>query len=358
MSAAFEIDLSHADETQRCKHFCCREGLDKPPKAPKTSFIPASTLVDGSDLLQSRPATQSKLSIPMGTKSAQNGCSSAIEKVDLVGKDQPSGPPKKTPRQMQVLDKLHQSVNKRATVPTVTQKKPSIDFSSDDQSRLSFLRDDDRINPPQRDSTDYGDNSTTEFPSPTELLNQCNPTIVQTVNADRKDAFDTNSLEDFDLSQFDNDEWDTDAALVGLSDSVTMQEESKSAQRLLDSPMISDEPSSVPEMPAVSTRTGNNDKNPTRIPDKRPAEFSEKSHESQNVDQNSNVPKRQKLDRNEKANDQTVLSGQHHPSTIPGIGQPSPTLPAPPVIEKGHPAWVYELDPAFIAEYQDIVEFV
>ena len=29
-----------------------------------------------------------------------------------------------------------------------------------------------------------------------------------------------------------------------------------------------------------------------------------------------------------------------------------------PVIKGGQPAWVYEFDPAFIAEYQDFVEFV
>ncbi len=361
-----QVLVKCADEISRCKHLCCREGLDKPPKAPKTSFVPASTLVNVSDIPKSQPTKQLKLALSTGIKPSPTARTNAIEKVNLANEHEVSGPTKKTPRQMQVLDKLHQSVNKRASVPTVSQKKPSIDFSSDDQPRLSFLTDDDRMISTPRDSTDYGDNWTTEFPSPSELLDQTKRDVsrvsrsgfrdIETSNPDQ--TFDTNSLENFDLSQFDNDEWDTEAALVGLSDSIMMQEESNSAQQNLDLSTMKTAPPRTVFAPNLPISNHKHDTAPTSIPDKRPAELSRTPSEDNNPTQTSKSSKRQKLNQTDHENYQAGSPIQQplpHPTKI---HQTPPPPPAAPVIKSGHPAWVYDLDPAFIAEYQDIVEFV
>ena len=298
-------------------------------------------------------------------KQTQIRRSTAIENIDLAGEDKSLGPAKQTPRDMQALDKLHQSVNKRVPVATLTKNKPTLDFSSDDQPRLSFLRDDYRRSSTPKESADYGDNWTTDLPSPSELLNQTCKGIsdtmqdgykeIQISKTARDDTFDTNSLEEFDFTQFENDELDTEAALVGLSDSITMQEESNSERRVEKS---SASKAATPP-PSASTRIPEHRKASTSYLDKRPAETSQTIRQDNSFNHISNAPKRRKLDPPELEDKQTVaIFKQSLPTTINDIEFPPSQPPTGPVIKPGHPAWVYDFDPAFIAEYQDIVDFV
>ena len=335
--------------------------------------MPASTLVDVADLHQSRPATQLKLTNSKSIKPSQTSRSNAIEKIDLATENRSLLPSKKTPHQIQALDRLHNSVTKRASVPTITRKQTTLDFSSDDQPRLSFLVEDKRKSLTPRDSTDYGDNWTTEFPSPSELLNQNSREVPNThyksskdthaLDSVQDDTFDANSLEDFDLSRIDNDDSDVEAALVGLSDSITIQEESSFDQGRHKSTISNDAVHTTPLALAGSTTNHRPNNHRPTIPDKRPAGVSEEPFEKENLNPISHDPKRSKLNNFDKTNHPISLNQQTppHPNPPSHPNHPSndqPTTTPGPVIKPGQPAWVHDFDPAFIAEYQDIVEFV
>ena len=267
---------------------------------------------------------------------------------------------------MQELDKLHQSVIKGWSTPTVPQKKPSLDFSKDDPVQVSFLKGDNNMSSTPKQSTDYSDQWSTDLPSPLELLANADRETAEDYQANfdihpatgsgltKDQDFDTDPLQDIDPSDFDHDQNVVETALVGLSDSLIMQGH-------LDLPTKNSNSSDanypllpVLSMPSCTTEYFKDHKIQSSIPFKPSTEAAqdpEGASEDGEVGHAKRESKRQKPDNNVQAD----LANQ--PSSNNASTQQAPPTTVP-VIKPGQPAWVYDFDPGFIAEYQDIVDFV
>lgn len=139
----------------RCKHFCCRDGLDKPPKASKKQ--PSSTTPKPDRL------NQLTLSATVTKKPAQHGPLKA--KADQKPYISPS-----------VLQPSSGNYS----------LKPS--FSSGDPSAIDV-----------NSSSDYGDDSLDDLPSPTALL--LGKTMEVAIQGDNKTVAASNAEEDFFLGE-------------------------------------------------------------------------------------------------------------------------------------------------------------
>ncbi|KAF2021045.1 hypothetical protein BU24DRAFT_361636, partial [Aaosphaeria arxii CBS 175.79] len=143
-----------------CKHLCCREGLDKPPKksAKKQPPIATTSQSDGKRKPTGNNVHQSTLS---SVQSAKKRDFHAIDTVDLTepSKRNNHGAGIQGLREVQNLQQLHrraQIADPPASISSVTRKKPAHCFGEGGQVHLSFLATDsteDQDNPP---SSDYG----------------------------------------------------------------------------------------------------------------------------------------------------------------------------------------------------------
>ncbi|KAH7082908.1 nucleotide-sugar transporter-domain-containing protein [Paraphoma chrysanthemicola] len=141
-----------------CKHFCCKEGMNKPPKKAAKSKRRSS----GEDEIMpvtasQRPKqTQSKLQLT----ASKRKISSAVEELDLSQqeKKKKADYANNGPRDFRDLDRLHKSVQKNdppANLLALMHKKPSYCYSQGGDYHLSFM--------PQSTarrsdtSSDYGD---------------------------------------------------------------------------------------------------------------------------------------------------------------------------------------------------------
>ena len=396
-----------------CKHLCCREGLDKAPKPPKTSFVSARSLVTPSSITARTAPGKALASRERNPNPKIPGPDHAakIEAVDLTNerdryaKDRTTG--------FRKLNQLHEWVTKGSSTPSIPRARPTSDFHGWDQTRISFLKraatsedpndrpsndyDDNRTDDSRADdnwmtghpsddnqmdglaidsnwtgdlpsasvlspsqdrhhglphhdkSTDYGSDWQDDLPSPSALLGGNTP-VGET-------PYKENPLQDLGLSQSDMDHADLEDAMIGLSDSLAIQDESQAEAASTATNMQSDDPiHSFPEQPiqgsvapekshaSVESSIFTNDPYKSiESPRKHKVLF---DSEEEEVMLSAPVPKKAKTS---KETNQAVQPSSNAENKAETAGS---------VIKPGQPAWVYEFDPAFIAEYQDFVEFV
>jgi len=398
-----------ADGLISCKHMCCRDGVDKAPKPPKGSFNHAASLVEPWSLTNRKaskailPQTKSTVA----STSSRGGKNTGIQTIDLAYQREEYA--ENAPRGFSKLDKLHKSVNKGKSAPLMGHKKTSFDYLKDELPQVSFLSKNPNIaESDDKPSTDYGDDLMSDLPSPSALFgelpgkgmspSQEKPTSYGSEFPDssaplRKDEEatdifaqrfpDYDPLDDFDLPQInDDDQEDLEAAMVGMSDSMGMKEELQ-AQEANPEPTFDDheasgenhEPleSSPPISSSPFTNKGNSSSTsfaPTRVENlflstdspEQPTEQSQKrtavaalGDDDQVEDASTSAP----LQKRFRINKQKEQVLQPQPSVSAAKNEAAPVLlPSPPKIRPGQPAWVYDFDPAFIAEYQDFVDFI
>ena len=374
-----------------CKHMCCRDGVDKAPKAPKNSFVSAVSLVDsphlsGHKAKNGRAATAQKPAAPPVPKTQQE---MGIETVDLANgqtsRDYEARPPKAFRR----LDRLHESVTKGRTAPVAIKNLPSFDYAKGGQPQISFLNQDasagkasdnpstnydadgmgdlpspsallgkplDKADPyPDHTSTEYGSSWSDGLSPPLALIGQTNPASGTYPYND--------SLEAFDLSQFNDDGSDLEAAMIGLSDSVTMKEDSQvhaatgqtssQAEAFTHWSLPPDEPTpKVDHRPTFEAE--NSDMSKLFLSTNRPEKDTEQrqkrktavSDQVEDLSHSAPVPKRPRV------------SDEHDQAARPSSSAERQAKPAGPILKAGMPAWVYEMDAVLVAEYQDIVDFI
>ncbi|CAG7922892.1 unnamed protein product [Penicillium olsonii] len=129
-----------------CKHFCCREGLDKPPPRPKKRIAPTMHKED----------SLSQLTISTSlTKATANAAKSGAQTTKQSGLESKSAANSLKPK----------------TPTAQIAKKPSI------QGRLALAEKDKNVIlakkkniPPKPPSSDYGDDSFDDLPTPSQLL--------------------------------------------------------------------------------------------------------------------------------------------------------------------------------------------
>ena len=378
---------SHADadyqfgNTPSCKHMCCREGVDKAPKAPKTSFVSAASLVDSSHLLghvgnYGRVATVKKSAAPSVPRNEQEA---EIETVDLAS-GQTFGRYERTPpKSFRSLDLLHENVTRGRTAPVAIGRKPSFDYVERGQPQISYPNTNGGgETSSDKQSTDYDADWMGDLPSPSALLGKQRekvgplPTRISTDDGGswrrQNDAAPgnypgRNSLEDLDSPQLNDDESEIEAAMVGLNDSVTMQHGSQvQAATSQTSPQTDAYPKwspppdeSTPKLYHCPTIKGessgtsrlflsaDNPEKTAALGQKRKASVRD---QAEDLSQSAPVPKRPRV------------SHEHDQPPIPSSSAQRQTLSPTPIVKPGQPAWVYEFDAAFVAEWQDIVDFV
>lgn len=416
-----------------CKHLCCREGVDKAPKPPKTSFVSARSLVGPSSLTaKTAPgkvlASRERNPIP---KVPGPDNAAKIEAVDLTNERDRYAKYRTTG--FRKLNQLHERVAKGSSTPIIPRARPTSDFHGWDQTRISFLKNvaasEDLNDRPSNDYGDYGigylpadddsmaglpadgdcmaglpaddnwmvghppdDNQTDGLASDKNWTGDLPSATAFSASQDRHhgilhhdkstdygsdwqddlpslsallggnipmDAtpYKEYSLQDLDLPQSDMDHADLEDAMIGLSDSLAIKDDSQAEAASTATNMQSeDQIHTFPEQPiqgAVAPEKSqasmessiftNDPYQPIESPRKRKVLF---DSEEEEVMLSAPMPKKAKPS---KETNQAVQPSSNAENKAETEG---------PVIKQGQPAWVYEFDPAFIAEYQDFVEFV
>ena len=396
-----------------CKHLCCREGVDKAPKPPKSSFVSASSLVVPSSFTaktSSDTAVAARKKNP-SSKPPRPGNAAKIEAVDLSNERDRYA--EYRPTEFRRLSQLHESVTQGSSTPLIPRTRPTSDFKGWDQSKISFLNkaaatEDSNEKPstdynglrmggvpadsnwmgglsldgnqvsglgidsnwtgdlpstpvlsasqdkhhglPQHDrSTDYGSDWQSDLPSLSAILGENIPMD--------EPPYKNNSLEDFNLSGSDQDQVDFEDAMIGFSDSVAIQHD--------------------PQVEAVNTSMNFQSDNQFQsfyerpihgiVASEKPCASVESLLPGDSPDESIESTRKRKVfsasDEEEAMLSAPVekkakTSNESEQALQPSSNVENKAETAVPVIKPGQPAWVYEFDPAFIAEYQDFVEFV
>lgn len=389
--------FDEADRLHSCKHLCCREGVDKAPKAPKGSSVSAASLIKPSDLPTKRNSNGSLPAAKRRSTAFRNGQDTEIEIIDLAGRRDEKA--EDVPKDFGRLDKLHKSVNKRKPASLIGHRKPSFDYMNDELPQVSFLsKARTAIESSDKLSTDYGDDLMGDLPSPSAFLGKrpeevgslshyqptnygsdfLSPSAPLRRDDEATDlsaqAFpDYNFTGDIELTQLEDDEADLEDAMVGMSDSMAMQEDSQAQAATAATTLESNEASTNEQNSRASNyqclshpamNQGNSSATAfapskeerlflsTDSPEK-PIEQAEKRSAAVAFEDDRHVPQSTTpLNRFE-------ISAQPNNGALQGpFTAGHQIVPPPPTIKPGLPAWVYDFDPGFIAEFQDYVDFI
>ena len=146
-------------DKEACKHYCCKHGLDKPPKKAAPKRVPTTNHQEppsnkGSSQQDNKTQTKLQLTAPKRKKSA------VIEELDLTQQEKK----RKTeyaingPRDFRDLHKLHKSVQKTevpSSLHSVMYKKPAYGYGEGVEYQLSFLSQSTATR--KKSSSEYGD---------------------------------------------------------------------------------------------------------------------------------------------------------------------------------------------------------
>ena len=340
------------------------------------------------------------------SKDHRPGNAAKIEAVDLSNERDRYA--EYRPTEFRRLSQLHESVTQGLSTPLIPRTRPTSDFKGWDQSKISFLNkaaatehsndqpsteynslrmgglpadsnwmgglplDGNQVSGlaidsnwtgdlpsapllstpqdrnhglPQHDrSTDYGSDWQSDLPSLSALLGEDIPMDETPYNND--------SLQDFDPSGSDKDEVDLEDAMVGFSDSVAITHD--------------------PQVEAVNTSMnlqGDNQfqslyERPTQgmVASEKPCASVESVFPRDSPDGSIESTRKRKefsaSDEDEETLSAPVEKKAKTSNESEQALQPSSNAENKAEIKPGQPAWVYKFDPAFIAEYQDFVEFV
>jgi ATP-dependent DNA helicase HFM1/MER3 len=216
-----------------CKHLCCKDGLDKPPKKSAATKRRPSGEVDpeatprGST--QKVPQKQSKLQLTASKRKV----SSAIEELDLTQQEKKKKADygNNGPRDYRDLHQLHKNIQKKdppATLLSVMHKKPAYCYSQGGDYNLSFL---------QQPGTGYTDGSSDYGDVPLDDLSPhfepSQPMTSQQNPVRFNEDMDTNDYMDYPATApvtsrgsdiFGDDDSLLGDAMVGLADSQNLQQ--------------------------------------------------------------------------------------------------------------------------------------
>ncbi|KAL8829578.1 MAG: hypothetical protein Q9170_006107 [Blastenia crenularia] len=332
-----------------CKHLCCHEGIDKPPKAPKQN---ANDSRPKSDATSAPKQSSVQMKLPM-EKPIPRQATKDIETVDLAQRRTSNEYAKVAPRAYRALHHLHEKVNQNHQIPVITSAKPSFSYKKGDQPTFTFLAPTDRST--EEPSSDYGSGWMDELPSPSALLQgkdqtdiscQATQAVHELLSSQALDA----GAEDFELDRpedpeklpiispsavepmkstiFADDEYDEAMGNLGsdglsqyFADSAPIHiAKNTSEQKLFMSIDSPEKLSSPPHKRKCIEESGNDRDDVNSIHEAKRQQFDTVT--------NPPVPQR---------------------SPDPEIVDPAPTVPP---IKPGYPDWVYEFDPAFVAEWE------
>ena len=374
-----------------CKHMCCREGIDKAPKAPKSSFISAASMVDTSHLSgyvskNGREATAKQIAAlsVLGNKREVE-----IEMVDLTNGQRLKRFDKLPSKTFRSLDILPENETKGKTTRTAIKKRSSPVYRERKTPETPFLKTNAGTEiSSDKPSTNYDADWMGELPSPSVLLRKprekvdslaghistdCIKSQFNNLQSPSTPICDNDTahgvyhekhlLEGLGLSQFNDDESEIEAAMVGLSDSVAMEE---TAQVQAAADLLNPQLNTCPN-PALPPN-----KSTTKVcfdpaSEGKSSRTSALFFSTDSPEEVVELGKKRKADVDDGVEKSSGLAPvAKRARTIDEPDQPprrsssveSQRHAATPNVKPGQPAWVYEFDAGFIAEWQDIVDFV
>lgn len=192
---------------------CCREGLDKPPKAS----IKSNSMKTGTSQQPIKQATTiSRRKLPTALHGVRKGQDQSlkateIEKFDLTMREKLEVHTILGPQTPKNLNRLHSSVQKTAPVDLITQRKPVFSYAKGRQPSLSFL--DETVQDSGKVSSDYDDNWMADFPSPSALVENAVPAASSLPS--RSSGENHGAAYDESISELE-------ACMVGLDDSMIL----------------------------------------------------------------------------------------------------------------------------------------
>jgi ATP-dependent DNA helicase HFM1/MER3 len=136
---------NHACKDKKaCKHFCCKEGMDKPPKkhtATKRTLEEDNARGEYNVSSQRPKTTQSKLQLT----ATKRKISSDIQELDLTqeNKKQKANYAKNGPKDYRELHQLHKTIQRKdppSTLHSVMHTKPAYCYSQGGEHNLSFMQ--------------------------------------------------------------------------------------------------------------------------------------------------------------------------------------------------------------------------
>jgi ATP-dependent DNA helicase HFM1/MER3 len=216
----------------KCKHLCCREGQDKPPKPPK-KVMKRSNAKNGTlgipnqwkSKVKDLPKGQTQLIMPQ-TKEMISGCpsSDSVSEVDLT--QEPARPVKPShtyrSRELESLQRLHSTVQRGYTSPNL---RNAVGFTVGSQTSTK------QIPRPKDSSIDCGDD-----------LPQVSTTIVRQEEVARIDIpVELEELKNDANNQFDTSNSLLDVLSVDLADSQDLQPSRTEADQEVGATNESDE---------------------------------------------------------------------------------------------------------------------
>lgn len=337
----------------RCKHLCCHEGVDKPPKAPKKIGATNTPVEEtkGNPISRGPPkqnTVQGKLQ--MG-KSTQSNDGKGIETVNLAHKRDPDEYAKVAPRAYRSLHQLHEKVNKDGRTPTMSNIKPSFSFKEGEQPTLSFLgQTGSSSQRNQEPSSDYDSGFLDDFPSPSALLStsrkETDDLNLQAVDHD-------NTGKDLGIFRYEHDKLGDDGSDVDPA--IFADTEYEEAMESLGPGGYVEASHCFPGSPPKRTgdRTAHDKLFMSTDSPVKPSSLNKKRKTPEGPDAGPeeehvvHKEKKQKVDNASDAGPLGPLSGKGNQDSTPA-----------PTIKAGYPAWVYEFDPELIAEWEPYAEFV
>lgn len=340
----------------RCKHLCCHEGVDKPPKAPKqTTAAPIAESCSKAVAKNHSKPNAIRTKLDMATAEARKS-KKDIETVDLAHKRDPDEYAKVAPRAYRSLHQLHEKVNKDNKRPSIANITPSFSYKKGEQPKFTFLGASANTGKEHEEpSSDYGTIWMDELPSPSALLRRDDPVQGGLASDDIDFAeslpeyFETASVPD-GLGD-DDGGYAKDAAMRNTNATDAGSTDHGEVEKAVDGPTSEEglEVSQYFKGAEASAKVSSHDKlfMSTDSPQKASSPgLKRKTAGSLGAGYNE----ADSLPEGKKAKIDTV-------SGSPGV-QPSLGKEEQDAIKAGHPAWVYEFDPAFIAEWEPYVEFV
>ncbi|KAI9806094.1 MAG: Sec63 [Piccolia ochrophora] len=221
-------------DKSKCKHMCCRDGLDRPPKTSKTPAAPPNVARQKIGVEASKGKQNARVQLGHTPKhSVRSGSTpkSNIETVDLIKERKSPTVHRPAVDQYHKLDKLHSNVQDQISTPFSRKIKPAWPSSTTKGAESAQTKDITGSSSSQLPPVVRRDQPNAELLTPPTFDNE---------RPQRNDLTARNGIpsDDANTSRYDDALSELEDGLVGLDDSVTLQCARTSSDVDKDLPLI------------------------------------------------------------------------------------------------------------------------
>lgn len=363
MKRSFDI-LLRANRIYSCKHLCCREGVDKAPKAPKNRRVSlASSGQSGEHSCSLAPklkaASNPRPKIDKRTKSdRQRG----IETVDLSQGGDMDGLTKNRSFEYGELHRLHESVCKGSSALTMPYSRiiPSFKRSENFQAP-SQLCNAEGSQVRTECSSDYEWNWMDEFPSSSELLGRGKNRAEASNKLKPSQTSDMLALEEV----FSDKELEASRSDISANRSLKPKKVASVQSSVTDlhqNEIQEEEPALAPTASFTNQVSPLKSESSLFCSMRSPNEVTVPSTKRKIIDlsETESSIKGGLLTKKPKVTTHLIEQIPEPPAVdeneaSKAVGEPSQIIQR---TGRPRPEWVNEFDPEFIAEFADVVEFI